>query len=70
MSTDRHLQNRRVTCDEFQVQGLYVGDGWVTLHRTFNSTDAEAYQRVFRTKNPKVTYRIERKRVPVPEAQP
>ena len=70
MSTDRHLQNRRITCDEFLVQGLYIGAGWVTLHRTYNSDDAESFQRVFRAKNPKVSYRIESKRVPLSEVQP
>ena len=68
MSTDRNLE-RRITRDEFQVQGLYVGDGWLTLYRTYTSADAESYQRVLRAKNPKVAYRIEQKRVPVSAVQ-
>jgi hypothetical protein len=69
MSTDRHL-NRRITRHEFHVQGLYVGDGWVTVFRTFDSDEADSRLRVLRTKSPMVTYRIEPKRVPIQAVQP
>jgi sulfur relay (sulfurtransferase) DsrF/TusC family protein len=62
MSTDRH-GNRRVTRDEFLVQGLYVGDGWVTLFSTFDSEAADARLRVLKAKSPLVAYRIEQLRV-------
>jgi len=66
--SSRHL-NRRVTRDEFQLQGLYVGDGWVTLFSSEDKDAAESRLRVFRSKSPLVTYRIEHKRVPMQQAQ-
>lgn len=64
MSTDRH-GNRRITRDEHKVQGLYVGDGWVTLYSTYDREAAESRLRVLTAKSPLVTYRIQSKRVPI-----
>lgn len=64
----RHL-NRRVTRDQYLVQGLYVGDGWVTLYDTEDKDAAEARLRVLRAKSPAVTYQIEHKRVALQGAQ-
>lgn len=62
MSTDNN-NNRRITREEYLVQGLYVGDGWVTLYSTFNSAEAESRLRVFKAKRPLVAYRIEERRL-------
>ena len=64
MSTDNDRHgNRRVTREEYLVQGLYVGDGWVTLHSTFSSEEAESRLRIFKAKSPLVAYRIEERRL-------
>lgn len=65
-----YLRNRRKTRDEIVVQALYFFDGWVTVYEAADEEAAASRMRVLRAKNPKITYRILKKRVPLSAVQP
>jgi len=67
--TDQRNRSRK-TRDEILVQGLYFGDGWVTVYDAPSDEAAASCLRILRTKNPAVAYRVERKRVSVQQVQP
>lgn len=65
-----YLRNRRKTRDQILVQALYYFDGWVTVYEAADEEAATSRIRVLRAKNPKITYRTLKKRVPVQVVQP
>lgn len=65
-----YLRNRRKTRDEIVVQALYYFDGWVKVYDAPDEEAAVSHMRVLRAKNPKITYRIQKKRVPLQVVQP
>lgn len=64
-----YLRNRRKTRDEIVVQALYHFDGWVTVYEAADEEAAVSHLRVLRSKNPKITYRTLKKRVPLQGVQ-
>lgn len=65
-----YLRNRRKTRDVVVVQALYHFDGWVTVYDAADEEAAVSRIRVLRAKNPKITYRVQKKRVPLQGVQP